>query len=225
MDRRTVRAAIDPLVAPHGTTPTSRSGTPASRYWFRRQVAGSVCVLLVLCVCIWVTRPEYAHRAATPATDPVATTRTAATRSADGSPVGTPVAAGIPDVAVAAPEQVRRIIERYESNGSTWPPAACVGLAPIIDDHGLPPWMLAVAWRESRCQADARNRTSATGDNSWGVFQLNTFSATTRTELRRTCGIETPEVLLDPHESVRCAAALYRLYGYRPWHAGTYFAT
>jgi hypothetical protein len=124
-----------------------------------------------------------------------------------------------------APAQVLAIVDAYEAaTGKSWPAAECRWLEPLLDTHGLAPWMLAVAWRESRCQSDAHNYNLATRDDSWGLFQINALGATLRTELRQTCQVVDPSTLLDANSAVACAAALYERYGYRPWHAGKYFS-
>jgi len=121
------------------------------------------------------------------------------------------------------PDQIRQLLDRRSQAGLAWPAPECQWLLPHLSVHGLPDWMLAVAWRESRCRADVRNHNLRTRDDSWGLFQINALGSVLRAELRQTCGIDDPERLLDADTSLRCAGALYARYGYRPWHAGRYF--
>ena len=102
-----------------------------------------------------------------------------------------------------------------------WPetrhaPASCDWILPILDTHGLPTWMSAVAWRESRCTADAHNRDRSTGDNSYGLFQINTLGALWG-EVQWRCELDERAALFDAGTNVACASALYDAYGYRPW--------
>jgi hypothetical protein len=82
--------------------------------------------------------------------------------------------------------------------------------------------MTTVAWRESRCRHGVTNFDTRTADRSYGLFQINVLGDLWE-ESRDRCGLERPEELLDPHVNVSCAAALYRVYGYRPWDSGRYF--
>jgi hypothetical protein len=198
------------------------------RSWFRRQVAGALLIgltaTLVFAV-VPVSESGTAPRA-------VQVSPSAPVAAISDEPMHLPERraqtytgrhSGRDRRSDPAPQQAMEIIARYEAGGERWPAPSCVWVAPLLESHGLPPWMLAVAWRESRCVANAYNGDRSTGDDSRGLFQINALGPTLRTELHRTCAITAPEVLLDPHESVRCASALYAKYGYRPWHAGRYF--
>lgn len=123
-----------------------------------------------------------------------------------------------------APAAVQQLVLRFGGGrASSWVRDECAWLLPLLAEHGLPEWMGTVAWRESRCRPTAHNDNPRTRDDSWGLFQINALGPLLRTELRRTCGIDEPAVLLDAETSVRCAAELFRRYGYRPWNAGVYF--
>jgi hypothetical protein len=103
-----------------------------------------------------------------------------------------------------------------------WVMPGCEGVAELVLEHGLPLWMTAVAWRESRCQPAAVNRDHRSGDESYGIFQINMLGYL-REEAQSRCGVSYGEELLDADRNVACAAALYRAYGYRPWNSGVYF--
>jgi hypothetical protein len=76
--------------------------------------------------------------------------------------------------------------------------------------------MAAVAWRESRCTADAHNRDRSTGDNSYGLFQINTLGRLWG-EVQWRCKVDERVALFDAGTNVACARALYDAYGSRPW--------
>jgi hypothetical protein len=117
------------------------------------------------------------------------------------------------DSIVAPPEALDD--PRPESLPSSAPPA-CNWLRPLLRTHGVPSWMIAVAWRESRCTSDAVNRNHRTGDASYGVFQINTLGSLWG-EVQRRCAVSARTDLLDASRNVYCAAQLYTAYGYRPW--------
>jgi hypothetical protein len=69
---------------------------------------------------------------------------------------------------------------------------------------------LKVAWsvvmKESRGNPDSHNKTSATGDNSYGLFQINMFGDLAESR-REKFGIKTDVELLDP--VINAQAAFY----------------
>jgi hypothetical protein len=122
------------------------------------------------------------------------------------------------------PPQVLEIRESVDEPFiSRWVPARCAEVAAAVVDAGLPEWMTLVAWRESRCIASVSNRKRSTGDDSWGLFQINTLGSLWG-EVRSRCGVSSREQLLDAGTNIVCASKLFSAYGYRPWHAGKYFS-
>lgn len=109
-----------------------------------------------------------------------------------------------------------------EPSNVRYAPQRCDWVLPLMERHGLPTWMVAVADRESRCTASAFNGNSNTGDRSYGLFQINTLGSLWG-EVSTRCNLADQRDLLDADTNVACAAALYRAYGYRPWDSGRYF--
>jgi hypothetical protein len=108
------------------------------------------------------------------------------------------------------------------ADGYAHVPVGCVELLPLILSAGLPEWMSLVAWRESRCKEGALRDDISTGDLSYGYFQINTLGYLWG-EIQERCQVSQREELLEPDTNVRCASALYRAYGYKPWDSGLYF--
>jgi hypothetical protein len=123
-----------------------------------------------------------------------------------------------------APAAVTRLAARHGGSPvSPWVAPGCEPVLELVRRHGLPDWMVSVAWRESRCRPEAVNLDRSTADESYGLFQINTLGRLIE-EARRRCGIDRPDELLDADTNVACAATLYDAYGYRPWNSGTYFS-
>ena len=135
--------------------------------------------------------------------------------TASTSPRPADVRDSVPDDNIVAPPEVLED-PRPASLPDSAPPA-CNWLRPLLRTHGVPSWMLAVAWRESRCTSDAVNRNRRTGDASYGVFQINTLGSLWG-EVQRRCAVSARTDLLDASRNVYCAAQLYAAYGYRPWN-------
>jgi len=111
---------------------------------------------------------------------------------------------------------------RAPERAPTHVPEDCQWLVDVITPHGLPEWMAAVAWRESRCQSHAHNDNRGTGDDSYGLFQINTLGYLWR-EVQERCLVSQRADLLNVATNIACAAALYQKYGYAPWDSGHYF--
>lgn len=125
---------------------------------------------------------------------------------------------------VGVPAQVLRLRASVdEPFVSHWVPRRCAEVADYVVAAGMPEWMTLVAWRESRCIASVRNLDRSTGDESWGLFQINTLGRLWG-EVRSRCGLRSREQLLDQRTNVACASKLFTAYGFRPWHAGRYFS-
>jgi hypothetical protein len=123
----------------------------------------------------------------------------------------------------SVPEQVLIIMRDVDTEGEVSElPASCDRVVSLLEDELMPKWMVYVAWRESRCTPDAKRLITRTGDQSFGYFQINTLD-NLWPEVQRLCGVTERHTLLDPETNVGCAAALYRRYGYKPWHSGVYF--
>lgn len=81
--------------------------------------------------------------------------------------------------------------------------------------------MLAISKRESGWSPTAHNPDASTGDNSWGLFQLNTLGDLWNYYKGK--GLSRPEELLDPNTNVRMAKALFddnvrwKSNGFYPW--------
>ncbi len=122
-----------------------------------------------------------------------------------------------------APPGLRRLADRHGgSHVSPWVAPECVAVADQLAEHGLPEWMVTVAWRESRCQPGQVNVSEKTREASYGLFQIN-VRGYLWTEARDRCGVQRAEELLDASTNIRCAAKLFAAYGYRPWNSGRYF--
>lgn len=91
----------------------------------------------------------------------------------------------------------------------------CPQLVPLMQKYGLPvDFFDPVAHRESRCNPSAYNGRGR--DNSYGIFQLNTYGNLWG-ELSRRCNLTTKEQLFEAETNVRCASVLYSVYGKSPW--------
>lgn len=73
----------------------------------------------------------------------------------------------------------------------------------------------AIARRESSGRPEAHNGNAATGDDSYGLFQLNVLGSL-RARLA-TWGLSSPAQLYDPATNVRAAYQLWQSSGWRPW--------
>jgi hypothetical protein len=84
----------------------------------------------------------------------------------------------------------------------------------LLARHGLPVATFSrIMYRESRCQPTAVNRRS-------GAAGLLQFTKVNYPWLSRKLGVQvTQRWLLDPHNNIHAAQALYRLSGTRPWKA------
>lgn len=122
-----------------------------------------------------------------------------------------------------APTQISDVIEDVKrETGLPDIPEYCDTVVSLLRGEMLPDWMAYVAWRESRCSPGAKRLLTRTGDQSFGYFQINTLD-NLWPEVQRLCGVTARHTLLDPEANVRCAAEMYRRYGYKPWNSGVYF--
>ena len=63
---------------------------------------------------------------------------------------------------------------------------------------------------ESGGRSDAHNGNASTGDDSWGLFQINRFGKLALTR-------PAPSLLVDPEFNIRYAAGMWRAQGWKPW--------
>lgn len=164
-----------------------------------------------------ITVAETSDTPETPPLPPAADVTPAEPASAPvAAPVAIEAAPAAGHAVSAAPAVTRSADAGFEV------PEPCRRWMPHLAAHDVPAWMISVAWRESRCQPDAHNGDRSTGDDSYGLFQINALGGL-REELVKTCGISNPQVLLDGETNIACTGNLYRRYGYKPWDPGTYF--
>ena len=93
-------------------------------------------------------------------------------------------------------------------------------LVKLLRDAGFPeediPTMVGIAGGESSYNPRAHNPNAYTGDNSYGLFQINMLGAM-GPERRRQFGIESNEQLFDPVTNVRAAKEIYDSQGLGAW--------
>lgn len=76
--------------------------------------------------------------------------------------------------------------------------------------------MAAIAMAESRGRSDAHNPNRATGDNSYGLWQINMIDRM-GPERRRAFGIANNEALFDPATNAMAARQVYQSQGFGAW--------
>lgn len=74
----------------------------------------------------------------------------------------------------------------------------------------------AIALAESGGNADAHNSNRATGDDSWGLWQINMLGAMGENR-RRTFGIKSNEELTNPFKNGQAAYKIYQSQGMEAW--------
>lgn len=93
-------------------------------------------------------------------------------------------------------------------------------VASYLRQAGFPedkiPLMVKIAGRESSFNPRAHNPNAATGDNSYGLFQINMLGAM-GPERRRQFGINSNEDLFDPLTNARAAKKVYDSQGINAW--------
>jgi hypothetical protein len=209
--RCVVCSPIDPLVMCSCSRPSAKREVKGVNY---------VCLALVVFVfiasCSWV-----ASRVEAAAIDERVAPVVTASPEVQASPstMTTPVPVTIEPVPTRLLATVRNA---PLAAGYAHVPVGCVEILPLISSAGLPEWMSLVAWRESRCKSGALRDDLSTGDLSYGYFQINTLGYLWG-EIQDRCQVSQREELLEPVTNVRCAGALYRAYGYKPWDSGLYF--
>jgi len=90
----------------------------------------------------------------------------------------------------------------------------------LVRQAGFPeevvPTMVGIAGGESGFKPTAHNPDASTGDNSYGLFQINMLGAM-GPERRQLFGIESNEELFDPLKNVKAAKAIYDRQGLNAW--------
>jgi hypothetical protein len=210
--RCVVCSPIDPLVLCSCSRPSTKRDVKGVNY---------ACLTLVVFVfiasCSWV-----ASRVEAAAIDErVAPAVVVAGRDVQTTTTTTTAPAPV-TVEPAPPRLLATVRNAPMAPGYTHVPVGCVEILPLILSVGLPEWMSLVAWRESRCKSGALRDDVSTGDLSYGYFQINTLGYLWG-EIQDRCQVSQREELLEPVTNVRCAGALYRAYGYKPWDSGLYF--
>lgn len=81
---------------------------------------------------------------------------------------------------------------------------------------GLAKTMWAIAMAESSGNPKAHNPDASTGDNSYGLWQINMLGDM-GPERRKLFGISSNSALLDPYVNARAAMAIYRQQGLNAW--------
>lgn len=82
-------------------------------------------------------------------------------------------------------------------------------------------WMLNVVSRESTCDSSAYNGNRGTGDDSWGICQLNTLAGFFENG-RILDGFDYRAFADDFHLNARACARLWSVCGRGPWTKGDY---
>lgn len=97
-------------------------------------------------------------------------------------------------------------------------------LASLVRQAGFPeaevPRMVAVAMAESGGNPRAHNPNAATGDNSYGLLQVNMLGQM-GDERRRAFGLNSNEDLFDPLTNLKAARRIYESQGIGAWGAWT----
>jgi soluble lytic murein transglycosylase-like protein len=70
---------------------------------------------------------------------------------------------------------------------------------------------LAVMRQESGGNPTQHNNNPATGDDSWGLYQINRYGSLAK-------GRPLPDWLATPENNIAYAADMYRAQGWEPWH-------
>jgi hypothetical protein len=93
-------------------------------------------------------------------------------------------------------------------------------VASYLRQAGFPeekiPLMVNIAARESGFNPRAHNPNASTGDNSYGLFQINMLGAM-GPERRRRLGLSSNEDLFDPLTNAKAAKAIYESQGINAW--------
>lgn len=143
----------------------------------------------------------------------------AGTAGGGGAGAAVPVVAG-GRVSIGADVTVDGILAKYAGGVAAVPneltPELEAKLAVAADAAAQAGWageelivILSLAGRESKWEPTAYNGNRATGDNSYGLLQLNTLQESVWTQMSAALGITQREQLFDPVTNMRGARWLY----------------
>lgn len=112
-----------------------------------------------------------------------------------------------------------RLGNAIEVPPATFPPAGVAGdcstWRPLLEWFGIPfDEARPVMWRESRCDGYAFNGNASTGDESYGLMQVNRYRGLGDWW---DSGGFTVEVMRTPTGSIAAAATLWHACGWGPW--------
>ena len=107
----------------------------------------------------------------------------------------------------------------------------CDSWRPLVEAEGIPwDWAKRIMWRESRCEGTAHNGNRGTGDDSYGLFQVNRFKGKwgdSYIDLGAWFDASgyTLTVMRTPVGAVKAAGALFEACGKGPWNRGNYYCS
>jgi hypothetical protein len=127
------------------------------------------------------------------------------------------------DITSARQRQTRQTSGKNEGPAPGSVPGGALGPEQLVDlalqsgfTPELAPVMAAIALAESGGRTNAHNPNQSTGDNSYGLWQINMIDNLGR-ERRRSYGLKKDEDLWDPATNVRAAKKVHESQGLNAW--------
>lgn len=127
------------------------------------------------------------------------------------------------DITTARQRQARQTSGKNEGPAPGSVPGGALGPEQLVDlalqsgfTPELAPVMAAIALAESGGRTNAHNPNRSTGDNSYGLWQINMIDNLGR-ERRRSYGLKKDEDLWDPAINVRAAKKVHESQGLNAW--------
>jgi hypothetical protein len=127
------------------------------------------------------------------------------------------------DITAARQRQARQTSGKNDGPSPGSVPGGSLGPEQLVDlalqsgfSADIAPIMAAIALAESGGRAKAHNPNRSTGDNSYGLWQINMIDRL-GTERRRQFGIKSDEDLWDPATNVRAAKQVHASQGLGAW--------
>jgi len=127
------------------------------------------------------------------------------------------------DITAARQRQTRQTSGKNEGPAPGSVPGGALGPEQLVDlalqsgfTPELAPVMAAIALAESGGRTNAHNPNRSTGDNSYGLWQINMIDNLGR-ERRRSYGLKKDEDLWDPATNVRAAKKVHDSQGLNAW--------
>lgn len=127
------------------------------------------------------------------------------------------------DITAARQRQTRQTSGKNEGPAPGSVPGGALGPEQLVDlalqsgfTPELAPVMAAIALAESGGRTNAHNPNRSTGDNSYGLWQINMIDNLGR-ERRRSYGLKKDEDLWDPATNVRAAKKVHESQGLNAW--------